>query len=234
MKKEEILKLYQNYRLYIFPAVVALSSLILIIFVIYPQIVKLITNQKIEGEITNKSKFLEVKAQTLESYDSTDLSQKVNFVINSYPTDKDFVSALGLLQNLISQTGFKTVSMSLGANSSKSDYGQSYNIKLDVLGPADLLPKLLTNIENSPRLMRVSGVETNVGKDPQGATVSLNVEVLYSPAPKVFGSVDSPLPSLSQKDEEVIVKLARTGSTLTTPQQITPQLGSRGKANPFE
>src|SRR3989338_8423415 len=95
MKKAEILKFYLNYRLYLFPAIVALSSLILIILVIYPVAVKLITNSKVEGEILSKSKFLETKAQALDSLDQVDLDRKVNFALGSLPTDNDFVSDFG-------------------------------------------------------------------------------------------------------------------------------------------
>lgn len=233
MKKEAILQLYQTYRLYIFPAIVALSSLVLIIFVIYPQTIKLVTNQKVEGEILDKSKLLVAKAEALENYDPTDLSQKVDIAINSYPVDKDFVSALGILQNLTSQAGFSIITMSLGSGSIKIPNTQAYNIKLDVLGPGSLLPVLLSNIESSSRLMRMSSIEVTLGKDSKATIISLNVDVLYSSAPQAFGSVDSPLPELSEQDQEVIVKLARVGTSASS-HQITSQLGSRGKANPFE
>lgn len=231
MKKEEIVKFYQHYRLYIFPAVVALSSLTLIIFVIYPQALKLITNKQVEGDMINRSKFLEVKAQALESLDSTDLNRKKDFALVSYPTDKDFASALGLLQNFTVKSGFNIVLISLGSGTLGTN-AQSYNLKLDILGPQTLLPGLLSNIENSPRLMRVSSVETNLGKDPQGALISLSVDVLYSSVPEDFGSIDSPLPELSEKDEEVLVKLARSAVSPSL-ESITPS-GARGKANPFE
>lgn len=228
MKKDPF-ESYQKYKLYIFPAVVALSSLVLIVFVIYPQIIKLISGHKDEGIIFNKSKFLETKAQTLESLNSADLSRKVNFVLNSYPTEKDFVSVMGLLQSITAQSGFSLVSMSLESGASDAKI-QSYTIKLDISGSRSLLPILLGNIENSPRLMRISSVETVSGGSLDAATISLAVDVLFSSAPKEFGAVDAVLPELSQQDEEAVARLARGGSqsgqsTLTGP---------RGKANPFE
>lgn len=235
MKKEEILKFYQDYRLFIFPAIVALSSLILIIFVIYPQAVKLITNNKIEGEIINKSDLLSSKTQALESLDPADLKTKVDYLLYSYPTDKDFVSAMALLQNLTQSAGFNVVSMSLGSSSQAAATDQSYSLKLDILGSTTQLPILLSSIESSARLMRVSNVEVVTGKDAQGVSISLNVDVLYSAAPKEFGSIDSPLPALSDKDEEIIASLARAGiSAGSQVSQSTAPLGPRGKVNPFE
>lgn len=231
MKKEEVSKFYLKYRLYIFPAVVALSSLILIISVIYPQVAKLLANQKVETEIINKSKFLEAKAQTLESLNQEELSKKVDFAVTAFPTDKDFVTAINLLQSLTAQSGFNTVSMSLGTASSKTGNVQSYSFRVDLLGPTALLPTLLNRIESTPRLIRVSSIETSINKNAQASTISLNLDVLYSSAPTGFGSIDSPVVELSEKDEEVIVKLARSA---TTAQPITSSLGPRGKANPFE
>lgn len=232
MKKEEIQKFYLTYRLYIFPAVVALSSLILIVFIIYPQIINLLKNQTIEKNTLNKSKLLEVKAQTLESYDIEDLNRKVNFALGSYPTDRDSIYALGILQRLVAQLGFNVVTISLGAGGVKNEGTQTYNFKLEVLGPVSKLPVLLSTIENSPRLMRVSGVEVSGASSAQGVHISLGVEMLYAAAPTGFGSIDSPLPDLSEKDEEVMAKLARIG--ISNPQTEASSLGPRGKANPFE
>lgn len=232
MKKEELLKFYDKFKLLIFPAVIVLSSLILIILVIYPQVTKLLANQKAAGEIAEKSKFLEAKVQTLESYDPADLALKVNSALSSYPVDKDYVNVLRLLQNIIAQSGFSIVSLSLGAVSERSGNVSSYGLKLDVLGPTIKLPTLLSNIESSYRLMRLSNLETSAGKDLQ-TSASLNVEVLYASGPVGFGSIDSPLPELSSEEETILARLARVGD-ITIEEQTTAQLGPRGKSDPFE
>ena len=232
MKKQEILKFYQAYRLYIFPLVVAFSSLILIIFVIYPQTVKLISDQQVAKETESKSTLLEVKAQELEEYDSADLKQKVDIALGAYPADKDFISAMGILQDIIAKSGFNVVAMSLGTPLATPN-AQGYNLKVEIVGLQTLLLTLLSNIENSPRLMRISNIQAIGGKDSQATAISFNIDVLYAAAPEGFGSVDSPLPSLSEKDEEIIIKLARTSSTFG-PAQVSVSPGPRGKANPFE
>lgn len=204
-----------------------LSCLILIILVIYPQVASLISNQKTKGEIINRSKFLEVKAQQLESFDTAQLNQQLESALAAYPNSKDFVNVFGLVQNLTIKSGFTLTSISLGALQKNTANTQSYAIKIEVLGSLNLLPILLNNLESSPRLMRVVGINT--------APVSLELDVLYSSAPLEFGSTDSSLPQLSEQDEQVIAKLAREGSvtstSVTTPVGL---LGPRGKANPFE
>lgn len=229
MNSDTSVNYYQKYKLFIFSGIVLFSSLILIIFVIYPQISKLIANQKVEGEIISKTKFLDDKAQELEKYDRIDLDRKVALALNSYPADKDFISAFSLLQNLVSQSGFTIAAISLGSSSLKT----GYDLKVDILGPAPLVPALLSNIERSSRLMRIGSIETVAGTDPQFVNVALNVNVLFSPTPPSFGSVDSPVAELSQKDEDVIAKLASALNSIPATQSATQNV-PRGKANPFE
>lgn len=232
MEKQQLVKFYSAYKLYIFPSLMVFSCLILIILIIYPQTVRLITNLQVEKETTTKHKLLEAKAQTLASLDAADLEEKVSLSLSSLPTERDFVSVFGLLQNITSQSGFNTLSMFLGSSPQESTKTQSYIIKLDLTGTPTLLPLLISNIENSPRMMRVNKIDTTYDKSSQGAAIVLHIEVLYSSAPAAFGSIDSPLPSLSAQDQEVIAKIAKAG--LVTQPEITPQLGPRGKANPFE
>ncbi|TSC87436.1 MAG: Uncharacterized protein G01um10147_613 [Microgenomates group bacterium Gr01-1014_7] len=233
MKKEELLKFYLNYRLYIFPTVAFVCSLILLMVVIYPQLVKLLSNERTIQDLTKRGIFLEAKAEVMENYDISDLDNKIKNVLSSYPADKDFAAVIGVLQNLTAQAGFNIVSLSLGGGSKETKL-QSYGIKLDLLGPVKFLPILINNIEHSPRLMRVSSIEATTGKDAQSAVVTLNVEVLYAEVPKEFGSADSPLPELSQKDEEVLAALAGAAPYPLSQPQATPGASLRGKPNPFE
>ena len=59
----------------------------------------------------------------------------------------------------------------------------------------------------------------------------LSLEVLYGELPSTFGTVDSPLPQLTSKDEELIAKLAGI-SIVSSPGTVT--LSPKGKTNPFE
>lgn len=232
MNKDTIINFYHKYKLYIFPAAVSLSSLFLIIFAIYPQTVKLVTNQKVQGELEEKSKFLEVKAQALAGFDESDLSRKVEYALYSYPQDKDFGNVIGLLQSIAAKSGFEISAINLEGGAGKASGSEGYNVKVGVSGTKGLLPAFLNNIESSIRLMKVISLDISV-KNNQNIDAILGVEVLFSPAPQNFGSIDSPLPGLSGKDEELLATLANSlpaavslgGEAVTTP---------RGKANPFE
>lgn len=232
MKKEEVAKFYLRYRLYIFPAIVVISSLILIFLIIIPQLSKLISSQKKQGELINNLKFLEVKAQALDSYDSNDLSNKVNYTLASFPQDKDYGNVIGLIQNLTVQSGFTITTMTIGTTTNKVANSQSYSIQLEAVGPKSLISIFLSNIESSTRLMRVGSIEVTNSLNQQAVNISLNLEVLFAPTPASFGSIDSTLPELSSKDEELLATLAKNLPPAFTSTNTS--LPSRGRANPFE
>lgn len=234
MKKEKLFKFYRSYRLYIFPAIVALSSLFLIVFVIFPQIAKLILNQRDVGELINKSKFLETKVFALESYNSEDLSRKLEIALNAYPGSKDYGAVMGLLQQLVAQSGFTVASIALGSTTKVSSRPESYELKLEIAGVKPNLPILLNNLESSSRLIRVNSIDVASSNNQAALNVSLVVEILFSALPQSLGSTDSPLPDLSQKDEEVLAALAEAAPSSISQPQATPGTSIRGKTNPFE
>lgn len=232
MKKEEVIKFYINFRLYIFPAIIALSSLFLIIFAIYPQTVRLIDNQKSADEFLNKSKFLETKVSALENYNEEDLAQKTGLALATFPADKNFGDTLDLLQRIIAKSGFSIVSITLGNTAGKLGNIDSYDVKLDLQGSKALFPILLSNLDNSPRLIKISSIDIS-NQASQVSGISLVVGVLYAGVPKNFGTSDSPLPQITQKDDELFARLAGGSGPVpltSVQQQITP----RGKLNPFD
>lgn len=230
MQKEFIVNFYTNYKLYIFPAVVALSSLFLIIFAIYPQTKNLIENQKTVGELNQKSQFLNNKVSALESYDEEDLSQKAQFVLNALPVDRDLGNTLGLLQYVVAQSGFSINSINFGSAGGKVDNAESFEVKLEVKGTKALLQTLLNNLESSPRLIKIKNFDISSNQNAQSVDVSLVLEILYLQLPKSFGAVDSPITQLTQKDEAMISSLEQAIKLVPA----TSARSSKGKANPFE
>src|SRR5207248_7865189 len=76
----------------------------------------------------SRSSFLEKKAQALETYDQTDLNNKVNVSLVAYPTDKDFANVIGIMQNLTAQSGFAITNLSLGAGSVKKSRSEERRV----------------------------------------------------------------------------------------------------------
>lgn len=234
MKKEELLKFYTKFRIYIFPFVVVLSCLILFVFVIYPQSQKLILNQKMNYDLASKHKFLEAKAATLENIDEADLAKKLTITLSSYPTERDFGNIVGILKNTANENGFSVSGLIVNPiPTDESVSVQKYSVRMEALGSRHLLSPLATAIESQPRIMKVGTM--NVSKSVQGDSVSvlMDIEVLYGSPPQNFGGPDSPLPKLSTEDEEILTTLASFRGP-TQPSAPPPPAGPKGKSNPFE
>lgn len=230
MRKETIIKFYLNFRLYIFPATVALASFFLIMFAIYPQTVKLVSGQRSTEELKDKSIFLETKIVALESLSEEDLSQKVSLALAAFPADKDYGNIFDLLQRLVAESGFRITSISLGNAGYKVGNTDSYEVKMEIQGSRLMFSSLLNNLENSSRLVRVNSLDISSGQASQSVDASLILGVLYSKMPQSFGAADSPLPQITQEDEELIAKLERSGRQASASLPLFP----RGKSNPFE
>lgn len=231
MKKEEVLKFYSKYNFYIFPSVVALSCLLLIVFVIFPILSELISNQKTSGELQNKHKFLETKAATLEGFNEEELKFKLSSLLAVFPTEKDFGNALFIIQNITKELGFVISSFTIGGGSEKGE--QSYIVKITIQGSKTLLPTLLNKIEIANRVMRVQTIDITQSRDPQFLEANLSIEVFFASAPSGYGGVDSPLPALSERDEQLIANFT-SGFTPSVSGQEGIIQTPVGKANPFE
>lgn len=234
MKKEILVNFYVKYKLFIFPILVALSSLFLIIFVIYPQISAYLAGHTSLSEEIAKSQALEVKAKELSDLDEANLKDNLHVLIAALPDDKDYVSLIGTIQGLISKDGFSLVSLVFGSGGDSSAK-QSYNIKLELVGSKSNLDRLLSDMEHAPRVMKIGTFEINSPKNSSDlVNINLSLNVYYAPIPQALGSVEEPLPKLSDSEQEVITSLSQIAASSQLQATPSAALGPRGKENPFE
>lgn len=227
--KKNIIKFYSTYKLYIFPAIVGLSGIFLIVFAIYPQTAKLISNQKKSEDLMSRYIILSDKVSALESYNQEDLAEKMKAVLNVFPREQDFADAFTVLPQLISGSGFIVTSISL-ENSSDDGSVNSFGMRMDLSGNMNFFQNLLNNLEYSPRLLKINSIDISSNPASGATSVSLGLQVLYASIPADAGTPDSPLPALSQKDEDLLGKLKQINIVLPKSALTSP----RGKINPFE
>ncbi len=231
MKNQDIFVFYNTYKLYIFPTIVALSCLVLVIFVIFPQINVLIGNNKAEKDLFARSKVMEAKANDLETFDDGKLNQDLSVALTVYPTERDYAQVLGLLQRIAGAFGFTVLSGQLGQAGDKSS-NTAYSIKLEISGSRTNFAKMLSIIENSPRVLRVSGIDLGSRGGSDSVVGTLNIDVYYSPIPTNLGNIDSPLPRLSDKEQSLLSSLSQNSSNTSAVQP--PVTSTRGKIDIFQ
>lgn len=238
MDKEYLLTIYSRYKFIIYPFVVALIGIIVILLVIYPQVNNILEKRSQMENLSQKLEFLDAKAADLENLNEADLSRKINAAVAVLPSDKDYTSTINVLQSIIQQNSFSLTSLQTGQVANVSTPNLSgFNVKIETVGPRAFLSRLLSSLENAPRVMKVSTIELVPQKSPDSVDAIISVDVFYAPIPTSLGAVDAPLSQLTDKDEELLAKLVRnvnaagvSAVTPTTPSSLPP----RGKSNPFE
>lgn len=233
MNKEVLKQYYQQYRVIIFPVLTSLASLILITLVISPQLFKLISNNEAYGEIIQKSELLEVKANELETVDGKNLKENLDASLIALPAGKDLAETMGLLQSIVSQSGFGLDSIQFGSGA-KDDKNTGFSVRIEVSGTRLLLSTLLSNIESSYRPMKVESVDI-LSSRVDGINGVINISVFYEPIPSSVGNIDAPVPKLSANEQELIDKLSQMAPVGSTSVQNTPvSITTAGKSDPFE
>lgn len=231
MDKQELIDLYLRYRNIIFPVLVGVVSIILVAFVIYPQLNKLRENNDSYNKIVNKSDFLEVKANELESIDETDLQEKVRIALSALPDGQDYAQVISLLQDVAGESGFIISSINFVPGTQTATGRSEFTVRMEVGGPKNGFNTLLTNIESAYRPMRVSNFEVNTASSGEVLNAIISVNVFYAPLPQSLGGVDSKLPILTSQDEELMSLLARSDSAGESGSLIS---SPKGKSDPFE
>lgn len=234
--KETLIKFYTQYKLVIFPVLVAVSSLLIIALVIYPSLSELLSsNQKLDN-LRSQGKSLEVKAAELAQIDRTQLSNNLRVTLSALPTDQDYVSAIGVVQALSSATAYNITAMQIVANlpSGLPSKIPGFTLRMEMVGPRVTLNTFLGAVESSPRAMKVTGFEATPSRAGDAINVTVNIAVFYSPSPRSLGSADTPLPQFTAEDQTVITNLAKASTIINqSPGVITGGTSSKGKSDPF-
>lgn len=222
-----------EYKFLIYPFVTVLAALFLLFIFILPQLKNFFEGQKNLTVMENRARVLEAKASDLESYDKDRLEERLGVALASLPTEKDLPVVLGILQSLSANSAVTLVSFQISGPQVSDPKSSSFGVKLDITGTTRALENFVESIEASYRVMKVSSVEVSpLGTSGQISSI-VGVDVFFTPAPKEFGSIDEPLPKITEQDEEIIAKLA-TSETLA--ETLSPLAASEetGKSNPFE
>ena len=219
----DINTLKSNYKTLIYPSVVGLASLIIIIFVIVPQLQGFLSGQDDLKLKQARLNTLEVKAKELESFNQEAYTEKLLNAFYYLPVDKDYSNIIGIFRELTASAGMSLNSLHPGSGPAAN----SYSVKADIVGQTSSLGAMLEAIEKSPRVMKLESVETSTSTS--GLNATLTVSVYYDAPPQSLGAIDVPLPKLTEQDQVVLSSLtppsAQSGSTTI----VLPS----GKSNPF-
>lgn len=188
-------------------------------------------------------KALEEKLIDLQTLSEVDIGESSGILVEALPAQKDFYKSLGLLKKLASQNNIilNSFELSPGEISSAPATFQSpvsfMAIKFSFTSSFENFRSFLENLENSLPLTQIELIKFDLFSATSSAETSLEpwlgemvVKTAFASLPKTLGTIQSPLPKISSKDQELIEKLKTY--YLFIPESL-PEESAVGKENPF-
>ncbi len=246
MDTQRFIRLYQG----IAVSVVALIFCIIAVFGgVIPSMKKIGELVLIAQSMSQDNAALEKKISILESYDETELRDKLGIVYSAVPGDKDIPGLFGTVELVAAETGVTILDMSVagGKVSSASAIKQTPLEKqlgtrilpftVSVVGNFPSIQKFITLAPTVRRLMRIRSFAIQFPKNDKPLTVSLIMDAFYEPSVTALGGAGLVITAITDGELATIDTLSlfpllsqatNAHVVLPTPNSVTEQ-----KLNPF-
>lgn len=231
--KKTIFEFYGRYKLLIRPAVLAILSLIILTALIIPQLLAFFSGQGKLRQNQSRLGLLEAKSNDLQSIDEEDFQQKLRVAFMVLPKEKDIPESMANVTNILSISGV-VLSDARVVDSPGRGSANSFQLVLTIIGNMQSIRKVLVDLTESPRIVRVEGIDARAAKQGTEIQADITTTVFYEPAPAVSLVVDQPLPTLTSDDQKIITQLAASlGPLVRVGSEAAPSI-PLGKVDPFE
>lgn len=220
---------YLKYKIIIWPTMAAIIGLVLLTFVIIPQIQNSFLTLRTLSDSEARFQNLNKKASLLEQINTPDYRQNINTALIALPEEKDIPGALSQILFLLNTNKLKLVSVGLSPPPPAPSNLESVGLKLEVEGDILGIKNFLTKLKTSPRLMKVTGLEVNGSRETIQATISLTA--YYLGLVSQLGDIEKPIEKVTQAETEVLAAI-KNNLRSAPSSQISPT--QTGKPDPFE
>lgn len=229
---KNILAIYGQYKIIIFPVFVGIASLALISFIIVPQFEEYQKGQEEINQVQNRLDTLGKKAQDLKDINSQDLDIKLAAAVNAFPPDRDFPGVVGLIQKVASDKALAVTTLQIGQTSSNPTQGiPSFLVRFEVTGKKASVDSMLNALESSARIVKISALDIS-SRQSDDVVADISIDAFYGPSPSALGSIDAPVAKVSPEEEKILANLAVVPVVTTSDQNLS--LVPRGRADPFQ
>lgn len=160
---------------------------------------------------------LERKSQLLQSLDEAEVSQRVIKLEEVFPSEKPVLNLIASLielarENEVAFSGVElrpgrisqTERSSKGGSKEKEVKLQDFAISFNIEGVLINITSFITRLEKTAPLMKIE----TIGLSLEGPKASLGVRVYYQSLPESLGTIDQPVPLLSQEEKSVLEEIS--------------------------
>lgn len=225
---EKLKETYLKYKMFTLSVAVATASLLVIILVVVPQILTFISVRSKILSVYDKTSRFQVKAAELDQVDEAIYLKDLQVALAALPQERDIPESLIVIQSLIIQNSLlledaRVLAIAPGSSTN------SFQMVITVFGPLSQIKSFLTNVANSPRVLKVETISAQSVRGGLEGEIALSL--YFDPSKPAIASADTPLPKLSQEEEALLGKLSKAAiSQIVSTIPAVPI----GKVNPFE
>lgn len=231
---ENFKKYLTRYNLFGWPLASIAISILLVAFIIIPQVLDIKKNSDVISNIESRTKNLDSKAASLAEIDTKAYQDNLRVALVVLPEEKDIPSAIGQIQSLISDNKLQLNGMTFAhSDNPNSSSLQNYQIKIDVSGDQLSLKDFINSLKDAPLVMKVSDLEVSSNFKDNGLDSALTLTTYYQGQPQSLGDLEQPVSAINQADSDLLVRLQQRVQNLPLIS-TSVNLGPRGKADPFQ
>jgi Tfp pilus assembly protein PilO len=200
---ENIRVLYKHYKGFLLPIGVILASILVIIYIIFPQIQQYFSSQGLVSVEQQKLSTLKNNYNLLVSLDDAQIASNLKTLSSALPAQKDFAGIIDAISYVSAKTGVSVgnFEFSLGNLSASNFAGTAYpstKIDISLKGDAKNIANFVSEIVKTMPIAEVTAVNMS------GSTGTITVLFYYKPFPSQNVSDQAPIVPLSAKQLSLI------------------------------
>jgi hypothetical protein len=218
---ENLLVLYKHYKDFLLPIGVILVSILVIIYVVFPQIQQYFSSQDLVKAEQQKLDALNSNYNLLTSLDDAKIASNLDTLSAALPPEKDFAGIIDAISYVSAKTGVSVgnFEFSLGDLSASNFAGTAYpSTKIDISLKGD--PKSI--VEFAHELTKTMPIAEVTALNISGDSGTLTVLFYYKPYPVQSVSDQTPIAPLSAKQLSLIKELSSWNSVGQTSLPVLP------------
>lgn len=243
MALDKSVRKYQNIAV---SAVLLIFCTVAVIFALVPAIS---TIQELFGamrKVSEESKTLQQKLNTLSTLDENTLRTNLTNVLSAVPAERSFPTVFETVENVAAQTGVSVINMSIAGGASLSTPSatqvsaadkklgtRTIPFSVTVNGSLTGIREFISLVPNVRRLLRVRIFSITFPKDDRPLTVVVDMDAFYEPLPSTIGNARAILPTLTEADLNTINRLTLLPLAAQESGALPPPLIGKTKDNPF-
>lgn len=226
-------EIYNQIKPFLIPGVVGIVCVIISVLVIYPQIGEYF---KVKDNITilkSRISTLNNKTKELQAIDEVGRKKDLSVALTILPTDRDVPKSMSILQALITKSNLILDQTSYSAGT-KDQGKDGFMFTVSVVGSLPSLRNFMNELQNGSNIFKIESIDLDFQEASSLATVSMPLATFYESAPNIQATLDQPVSTISDKDEELITKLTNVVNQFNIASAASSSAVPLGKIDPFQ